>query len=74
MHENARFVFSFSVGRKERWYRNGEKEKESEDKRKEAGKRKTEVNWVGEGNKENEFMIKKGASCLNPQGQGKGSA
>lgn len=44
-----------------------------EDKRKEAGKRKTEVNWVKETRKMSSWS-KKGASCLNPQGQGKGSA
>lgn len=40
VHENARFVFSFSVGRKERWYRNGEKEKEVKTRERKLGRGK----------------------------------
>lgn len=64
------FVFSFSVGRKERWYRNGERRRRW---RQEKGSWEEEnrSKWVKETRKMSSWS-KKGASCLNPQRAGQG--
>lgn len=56
MHENLRFVFRFSTGRKERGEGKGKQEKKVMSERKEGGEENRKLH---EGNKENEPMNKK---------------